>query len=140
MERADALIVGGGPAGSTLAWRLGRMGLDVLVLDARRFPRDKVCAGWITPRVLSALELDGEEYARRRVLQPIRGFEVGLIGGRRTRTRRAAGPVSFGILRREFDDYLLRRSGARLRLEEPLRELRREAGGWIANDQPRKAW
>ena len=69
MERADALIVGGGPAGSTLAWRLGRVGLDVTVIDARDFPRDKVCAGWITPQVLNALELDVDDYGRGRVLQ-----------------------------------------------------------------------
>lgn len=133
MERADALIVGGGPAGSTLARALVRHGLDVLVLDARSFPRDKVCAGWITPQVVRALELDTEEYGRGRVLQPIHAFRVGLIGGRATRTRRAAEPLSFGILRREFDEFLLRRGGARLLLGQPVRELRREGRGWVVN-------
>jgi flavin-dependent dehydrogenase len=38
--------------------------------------------------------------------------------------------VSYGIRRCEFDDYLLRRSGARLELGRPLREMRRSAGGW----------
>jgi len=134
MERADALIVGGGPAGSTLAWRLGRLGLDVIVLDGQRFPRDKVCAGWITPRVVAALELDPADYGRERVFQPIHGFRVGLIGGGTTRTRRAARPLSHGILRRQFDHYLLNRSGARLRLGEPVRELRRDGREWVVND------
>jgi flavin-dependent dehydrogenase len=39
--------------------------------------------------------------------------------------------VSYGILRREFDDYLLRRSGARLRLGAPLGDLRRDGNGWV---------
>ena len=57
MERVDVLIVGGGPAGSSCAWGLRGSGLDVLVLDAARFPRDKVCAGWITPPILAELAL-----------------------------------------------------------------------------------
>ena len=58
MERFDAVIVGGGPAGSTCARHLHRAGLHVVVLDRAVFPRDKVCAGWITPPVISLLELD----------------------------------------------------------------------------------
>ncbi len=77
----DALIVGGGPAGSACARALRRAGLDVLVLDAAVFPRDKVCAGWITPQVVTSLDLDVEEYRRGRTFQPISGFHVGLIDG-----------------------------------------------------------
>ena len=64
-ERRDAVIVGGGPAGSTLARALVRSGAAVTVLDKRRFPRDKTCAGWITPAVFGSLELDLEDYRRR---------------------------------------------------------------------------
>ncbi len=58
MITCDALIVGGGPAGSTCAWKLRQAGLDVMVVDAAVFPRDKVCAGWITPQVVAELDLD----------------------------------------------------------------------------------
>ena len=51
MERCDVLVVGGGPAGSSCARALHDAGLDVIVLDRAVFPRDKVCAGWITPQV-----------------------------------------------------------------------------------------
>ena len=37
MESCDVLIVGGGPAGSTLAWKLRAAGLDVLILDKKTF-------------------------------------------------------------------------------------------------------
>ncbi|MFI5317486.1 MAG: FAD-dependent oxidoreductase, partial [Myxococcota bacterium] len=53
MESFDALIVGGGPAGSTCARELARLGLRAALLDAKYFPRDKVCAGWITPQILA---------------------------------------------------------------------------------------
>jgi len=48
----DVLIVGAGPAGASCAWRLKRAGLSVALVDKSRFPRDKVCAGWITPAVV----------------------------------------------------------------------------------------
>lgn len=141
MDSADVLIVGGGPAGSACAWALRRSGLDVAVLDQACFPRDKVCAGWITPAVLECLEIDADDYGRDHVLQPIRGFRVGLMAGM-DRMRTAMDIlypdiVSYGIRRREFDDYLLRRSGARLLTGEAARSLRRERGAWLVNEHLR---
>lgn len=141
MERADVLIVGGGPAGSSCAWALRRAGMDVAVLDQAEFPRDKVCAGWITPAVLQALEIDPEDYGREHVIQPIRRFRVGLMNGlahvAAAADIRYHATVSYGIRRREFDDHLLRRSGARLYTDEAVRSLRREGREWLVNDRYR---
>ena len=63
MRRTDAIVVGGGPAGSTCAWKLRQAGLDVLVLDKAAFPRLKLCAGWVTPACLRDLELTPEDVA-----------------------------------------------------------------------------
>jgi flavin-dependent dehydrogenase len=136
METCDALIVGGGPAGSTCAARLHEAGLDVLVLDAAVFPRQKPCAGWITPAVIATLDLSVDEYATGRTLQPFTGFRTGRIGGQWVETNYDR-PVSFGILRREFDDYLLRRSGARFRGGVPVTRLRRLGDSWIVNEEIR---
>jgi len=122
MDSCDVLIVGGGPAGSSCAWGLRRSGLDVVVLDKQTFPRDKVCGGWITPGVLNALDIDPIQYPSQRMLQPITGLRVGSIGGQSVKTGYIE-PVSYGIRRREFDDYLLRRSGARLLLGTALSSL-----------------
>lgn len=132
MQSCDVLIVGGGPAGSTCARVLTRSGLDVVVLDKAGFPRDKVCAGWVTPPVLETLELDVDDYRKGRVLQGITRFRTGVIGGE-SDTTRYAGAVSFGIRRCEFDDYLLRRCGARLRLGEAVTTIERVADGWVVN-------
>ncbi|MGA7414907.1 MAG: NAD(P)/FAD-dependent oxidoreductase [Bryobacteraceae bacterium] len=134
MHTCDVLIVGGGPAGSSCAWALRHSGLDVAILDKASFPRDKVCGGWITPGVLSALEIQPEDYARQSVLQPITAFRVGTIHGRAVETAYGR-PVSFGILRRQFDDYLLRRSGARILPPMSLVKLEFSQNRWIANDQ-----
>lgn len=133
MESCDALVVGGGPAGSSCAWQLRRHGMDVMVMDKAPFPRDKVCAGWITPAVVEALQLDTAEYGRRHTLQPISAFRTGLIDGADIETR-YQDTVSYGIRRCELDGYLLQRSGARLRLGQALQTLRRDRKQWIVND------
>jgi menaquinone-9 beta-reductase len=130
----DALIVGGGPAGSTCAWQLRQAGLDVMVVDAATFPRDKVCAGWITPQVVTALGLDTQAYARGRTFQPITGFRVGLIDGHSETAVAYDRPVSFGIRRCEFDHYLLKRADARLALGAPITSIRMNDGQWVVND------
>jgi flavin-dependent dehydrogenase len=139
MDDCEVLIVGGGPAGSACAWRLRGAGRDVLVIDAKPFPRDKVCAGWITPPVVSELDLDLGDYRRGRTLQPITGFRIGLIGRTDDLETRYDHPVSYGIRRCEFDRYLLQRSKARLRLGEPVVSIRRDGRAWIVNDEIRAA-
>jgi geranylgeranyl reductase family protein len=54
-RRVDVIVVGGGPAGSTLAWRLAREGARVVLLERARFPREKVCGDYVEPRGLAIL-------------------------------------------------------------------------------------
>ena len=136
MESCDVLIVGGGPAGSACASRLRAAGLDVLVWDRARFPRDKPCAGWITLGVLEILGLEASAYAQQRTLQPFTGFRTGLVGGREVTTTYGR-PVSFGARRCELDHFLLSRSGARFRGGALVRRLVRQSGDWIVDDAVR---
>lgn len=136
METCDVLIVGGGPSGSSCAWKLRQSGLKVVVLDKAQFPRHKVCAGWITPPVLDALQIDITDYERQSVIQPITRFLTGMIGGREVETTYGE-TVSYGIRRFEFDNYLLRRTGAQLRLGEPFRSIRSEGSDWVVNESIR---
>ena len=137
MITCDALVIGGGPAGSACAWKLHQAGLDVLVMDKAAFPRDKVCAGWITPEVVRDLEIDLTDYRNGRTLQAISAFRVGVIGDRDAVDVAYDHPVSYGIRRCEFDHYLLQRSRARLLLGRPATRIRRDAGYWIVNDDVR---
>ena len=132
MDDCEVLVVGGGPAGSSCARALVQSGVDVCVIDKAPFPRDKVCGGWITPQTVASLELDLDAYGRGRTLQEITSFAVGLVGGRVAKVDYGRA-VSHAIRRCEFDDYLLRRAGARLRLAEPVEAIERVAGGWCVN-------
>jgi len=133
MTPHDVLIVGGGPAGSSCAWQLRRAGLAVAVWDRRAFPRDKICAGWITPPILDALDVDPGAYAAAGLtLQTINGFCISRLGDPAARIR-YEHPVSYAIRRCEFDHYLLQRSGAQLHLGRPVEMLVREHGEWQLN-------
>jgi geranylgeranyl reductase family protein len=134
MDRCDVLIVGGGPAGSACAWKLRHAALDVVVIDKATFPRDKVCAGWITPQVLEDLAIDVADYRQTRTFQPISGFRVGVVGDDHAVDVAYQRPVSFGIRRCEFDHYLLQRSGARLLLGQTALAIHRDGDDWIVND------
>lgn len=132
MDRADVLIVGGGPAGSACAAVLAAAGRDVLVLDAATFPRVKPCGGWITPEVLDEIPFSLDSYAKDHVAQPISRFRIGRIDGRAVEVDYGT-PVSYGILRSEFDAALLHRSGARRVEGERVRTIERRDGAWSLN-------
>src|SRR4029077_9705581 len=51
---ADVMVVGAGPAGSSIALRLARAGVDVALLERSRFPRTKVCGEYLSPGALLA--------------------------------------------------------------------------------------
>jgi len=66
----DACIVGAGPSGATCAWYLARAGKRVLLLEKRRFPRDKICG--------DAVCVGGQDHLRTMgVLQEIEAEKVG---------------------------------------------------------------
>lgn len=129
MHTADAIVVGGGPAGSTCAWKLRQAGLDVVVLDRVRFPRTKLCAGWVTPKALEELELEQGDYPHSFMT-----FDALLLHWKFFSIKVASRQHS--IRRYEFDDFLLRRSGATVRTHK-VREIRRDNGDFVVDDEYR---
>jgi menaquinone-9 beta-reductase len=49
------LVVGGGPAGAATAYWLAEAGHDVVVVEKKRFPREKTCGDGLTPRAVKQL-------------------------------------------------------------------------------------
>ncbi|MGZ8414682.1 MAG: NAD(P)/FAD-dependent oxidoreductase [Gemmatirosa sp.] len=122
---AQVIVVGGGPAGASTAWQLAMLGIDVLVLDRARFPRDKACAECVSPqaaRILDAMGAlaDVEAVAARHAGMLVRAPSGDVIHGEYVAAHghRAYRDRGFGVRRRLLDAILLDRArvaGARVR-------------------------
>lgn len=60
VERWQAIVIGAGPAGSAVAWRLAAAGLRVILVDRHAFPRGKVCGCCLSARALDELRSLGD--------------------------------------------------------------------------------
>ena len=56
MADHDVLVVGAGPSGSACAHWLAEAGYDVLLVEKKRFPREKTCGDGLTPRAVKQLD------------------------------------------------------------------------------------
>ncbi len=54
-DRYDVLVIGGGPSGTSAAYWLAQQGRRVLVVEKKRFPREKTCGDGLTPRAVREL-------------------------------------------------------------------------------------
>jgi flavin-dependent dehydrogenase len=109
MIETDVLIVGGGPAGASCAWRLRQNNIKCLILDENSFPRTKPCAGWITPQVVQDLNLNITEYS-----YGFTTFNSFNISVRNLKFKLCT--KQYAIRRVEFDDWLLHRAGVPFKL------------------------
>jgi len=104
---SDVAIVGGGPAGATLAIALGQRGVRVALYEQARRPHLKPCGEGLLPHGVAALsEIAGDEPEAPRV----RGLRF--VAGR-TEVE-ADFPDGHGLIvrRDRFDAWLLDRAGA----------------------------
>ena len=118
----DVVVVGGGPAGSTCARFLAQGGATVAIVDRAEFPRVKLCGGWLSTPIWEALALAPGEY-------PGGLWEWSTCHVRYGGASRAVACRGFFIRRFELDDFLLRRSGADLRLGVSVQEIERDPDG-----------
>ncbi len=103
----DAIVVGAGPAGSSLASRLGDLGNSVLLLDSARFPRDKLCGEYLGAGCLPLLDQIGALDEVRRLAHAGRIVRVWSPEGVAFTARYPEGSCSLSLPRRQLDAVLL---------------------------------
>jgi 2-polyprenyl-6-methoxyphenol hydroxylase-like FAD-dependent oxidoreductase len=134
----DAVVAGGGPAGSTCALLLARAGLTVTLVERATFPRRKVCGEYLNSGAVAALDRIG-------VLNDVRAQAFALHGVRLVPPHAPAVELPFtsGALsceRETLDAILLRAAvyaGVTVvhgRVEDVLRDRGRIDGLWVRND------
>lgn len=108
MIEKDIIIIGGGPAGSSCAWKLQEYGYSTIILDKYEFPRLKLCAGWITPRVYHLLNMDEYPYG----IVEFNKMHIYYYTNKNKEIKFTAKTKQYSIRRYEFDHWLLKKSGS----------------------------
>jgi geranylgeranyl reductase family protein len=135
-EACDVLIVGAGPAGSSLAASLAAAGRSVTLAEAVRHPRPKACAEYASPRIVEELDrLGPAATAWRADAIAVRGMRV-IRGDDAVDVRYAddRGPrPAWGLDRTRFDALLAanaEENGARLLDRTSFDGAERADNGW----------
>jgi menaquinone-9 beta-reductase len=136
MDVYDVVIVGAGPAGATCAYYLARTGARVLLVERKRFPRDKLCGDAVCTNaqihlermgVLAELmrEDKGHWAAVGGLISPAR---IGFIGNSANQLGR---PLVLAVKRLWLDEKIAR---AAVRAGADLIEDTHVSGGQLAAD------
>jgi len=124
----DVIIVGAGPAGSTLAYELAAKGIAVLLLDKEKLPRYKCCAGGVTSRATRLLHFDISDVTEHAVHEISFTFNLHspYLG-------QNSQPLMHTVMRDAFDHFLVERAqqpGAALMDRQRVTRVQ-VAGDWV---------
>ena len=105
MERFDVAVIGAGPAGSTVAYRLARAHARVLLIDKVRFPRDKPCGGGLTMRAVRQLPFSVEPVVEDRITRARCRLKYGPV-----MERESSQVLCLMTQRRRLDAFMVERA------------------------------
>ncbi|HYC35393.1 MAG TPA: NAD(P)/FAD-dependent oxidoreductase [Usitatibacter sp.] len=137
MKLHDALVIGGGPAGATLATRLALQGQDVALVEKATYPRRKVCGEFVSAATWPLLGALGVATKLERKAGPA-VTRVGLFAGEGVAEApmpapRAGARWGRAIGRHVLDEALLeraRRAGVAVRQPGSVTHAVREPQAW----------
>jgi geranylgeranyl reductase family protein len=97
----DVIVVGAGPAGSTVAKYIAKAGFKTLIIEDSKIPRDKLCAGLLPPRIIDLIDVPQEIIER-----PIHGYRFFSPSSIKAEAPFPDGFKGFIISRKKFDYHL----------------------------------
>ncbi len=100
--KTDIVIIGAGPAGCMAASILRDAGREVLLIDKKKFPRHKSCAGGLTPKTIAELPFKLEDLSEHNSQKMLFKF----TNGKTVDLNNQLGACKM-VVREEFDDYFL---------------------------------
>jgi geranylgeranyl reductase family protein len=104
MKRFNVVIIGAGPAGSFLAYKLGEKGVSVLLLEKEKFPRYKICAGGLSKKSYDILFSENNEIEKIIKTKISKGLYV---RNKKLTFTDAEKDIIYMIYRSELDDFLV---------------------------------
>ena len=108
---ADVVVIGGGPAGSAAAIRLAAIGMRVALYEKARFPRPKLCGGFLSPDALPELQALGVWDAVRQAGGCV--IHRAVVQSRQGTTAETRLPApAYSLSRERLDTLLLERARA----------------------------
>lgn len=126
----DVVVVGAGPSGAAAAKVMVEAGLGVLVVERKKLPRYKICSGLINEKSLRLTErhfgrIPEECYCRPRIVKGVRLW----YDSERFRDWPFGEKGAPNVWRAQYDEWLIRRSGAEVRDQCLLRGFEMHDGG-----------
>ena len=111
-ERYDVVIVGGGPSGAAGAFWLAERGRNVLVVEKKRFPREKTCGDGLTPRAVRQLHDMGlaEPLADHLRFEGLRSIAHGITLELKWPDHPDFPPYGYVVRRRDLDEMVANRA------------------------------
>lgn len=127
----DIIIAGAGPAGAIAAYQLAHRGLRVRLIEKKKFPRYKTCAGGLTMKAANSLPFDAGETFEF----PAEGGVLSYQGKTLIKVK-TDKPISYLVRREKFDNFLVQKAteaGALLSEELEVKHIEQKADGVIVH-------
>ena len=126
----DVIVVGGGPAGSTVALAAARANMRVVIVERCKLPRYKTCGGGLTRRTMELLPWDVRQVSERE----FSGFDFNFAKSQLEFRVHRDEPLVYMTMRDRLDHLLVTKacaSGATLQEECVVQDVARGPAGVI---------
>ena len=131
MTRVQALVIGGGVAGSAVACQLARAGKQIVLVERRIEPHDKVCGEFVSAEAAFYLSQLG---VRPQSFGAVKIAHLNLYSSDAAASTELPFPA-LSVSRRLLDETLITtaiEAGAEVRRGHAVRSLQRQGDQWVA--------